>query len=44
MGRRKKKKTYKQSCQVDVQNGNHSKFTKACLKRFPEMAGQKKAK
>ena len=45
MGRRKKKKTYRQACMTDVSNGNHSKFTKACLKRFPDLTkGTKTAK
>ena len=33
-----KKRSYRQSCATDVANGNHSKFTAACKRRFPDLA------
>jgi hypothetical protein len=35
---KKKKKTYREACATDLGNGNHSKFSKACARRFPELA------
>ena len=39
MAKKKAKTSYKQACARDIGNGNNSKFTKACVKRFPELTG-----
>jgi hypothetical protein len=35
----KKRKSYREACELDIGNGNSSKFTAACKRRFPELAG-----